>query len=84
VVLALSALVALFALYITTERDRALSDALSVLQLVLALLAVAVAGLAQMSAARSPYPERSWILILSALALDAVWWAVVFGAGEVI
>lgn len=83
-VLVVNAVVAMFALYVATGRDTVMPGILGALQLALALAALGVAFVAHVSAARSPFPERSWILILTALVLDVLWWALVSGAGEVL
>ncbi len=83
-VLAVNAVVALFAMYVATGRDTVFTGALVALQLVLAFVAFGVAWPGQTSAIRSPFPERTWLLILTALAFDVLWWALVSGVGEVL
>lgn len=75
-VVALNVYVFFFAVYVAGADE--LNGALGPLTAWLAGTAVVIGVAALVSASRAPVPERSLLLSLLAVALDAVWYAVVF------
>lgn len=81
-VLAASVWIFGFALYVGMSEDSELTGALGAFEMALAGAATTVAASALVAAWRGPFPQRSWMLMLLAVVLDAIWYAVVFTIAE--